>query len=124
MSETRLPSISATECLVLDLLEQRERYGLELIEASDGRLKRGSIYVTLGRMEAKGFVTSHQEQRSAGAIGLPGRLYRATPYGSKVRDAYQLLREALALKPGGGAVMPSASRRSPASTRCSPTMRG
>jgi DNA-binding PadR family transcriptional regulator len=95
----RLPSISATESMIFDLIEQRERYGLELIEASAGRLKRGSIYVTLGRMEAKGFVTSRQEVRPAGAIGLPRRLYRATPYGLKVRDAYQLLREALALKP-------------------------
>ena len=99
MNETRLPSISATESLVLDLLEQRERYGLELIDASGSRLKRGSIYVTLGRMEAKGFVTSRQEERPAGAIGLPRRLYRATTYGLKVRDAYQLLREVLALKP-------------------------
>ena len=95
----RLPSISPTESLVLDLIELRERYGLELIEASGGTLKRGSIYVTLGRMEAKGFVTSRQEERQPGAIGLPRRLYRATPYGLKVRDAYQLLREALALKP-------------------------
>jgi PadR family transcriptional regulator, regulatory protein PadR len=99
LTENRLPSISASESLVLDLLEQRERYGLELIEASGSRLKRGSIYVTLGRMEAKGFVTSRQEERPAGAIGLPRRLYRATPYGLKVRDAYQLLREALALRP-------------------------
>jgi PadR family transcriptional regulator, regulatory protein PadR len=99
LSDTRLPSISATESLVMDLLEHRERYGLELIDASGGRLKRGSIYVTLGRMEAKGFVTSRQEERPAGAIGLPRRLYCVTPYGLKVRDAYQLLREALALKP-------------------------
>ena len=34
-----------------------------------------------------------------GAIGLPRRLYRATEYGLKVHDAYQLLREALALRP-------------------------
>ena len=84
---------------MLDLIESRERYGLELVDLAAGRLKRGSVYVTLGRMEAKGFVTSHQEERSTGAIGLPRRLYRATPYGLKVRDAYQLLREALALKP-------------------------
>ena len=98
MSE-RLPSISPTESLILDLLEHRERFGLELIDASGGTLKRGSIYVTLGRMEAKGFVTSRQEERAAGAIGLPRRLYTATAYGVKVRDAYRLLREALALKP-------------------------
>ena len=98
MTEPKPPSISATESLILDLLEVRERYGLQLVDASAKRLKRGSIYVTLGRMEAKGFVTSRQEERTPGAIGLPRRLYRATPYGLKVRDAYRLLREALALK--------------------------
>ena len=84
---------------MLDLLESSERYGLELVDASKGRLKRGSIYVTLGRMEVKGFVQSRQEDRAPGAIGLPRRLYRPTPYGLKVRDAYRLLRDALALKP-------------------------
>lgn len=99
MTEQRLPSISSTESLVLDLLESSERYGLELVDASGGRLKRGTIYVTLGRMETKGFVSSRQEDRAPGAIGLPRRLYRPTAYGLKVRDAYRLLREALALKP-------------------------
>lgn len=84
---------------MLDLLESSERYGLELVDASGRRLKRGSIYVTLGRMEAKGFVVSRQEERAAGAIGLPRRLYRPTAYGLKVRDVYRLLRDALALKP-------------------------
>ena len=84
---------------MLDLLESSERYGLELVDASRGRLKRGSVYVTLGRMEAKGFVSSRQEDRMPGAIGLPRRLYRPTAYGLKVRDAYRLLRDALALKP-------------------------
>jgi PadR family transcriptional regulator PadR len=95
----KLPSISATESLVLDLLGAGERFGLEMIELAGGKLKRGSVYVTLGRMEAKGFVTSRQEERQPGSIGLPRRLYKATPYGLKVRAAYQLLREALALKP-------------------------
>lgn len=99
MAQERLPSISSTESLILDLLEPRERFGLELIAHSGGRLKRGTIYVTLSRMEAKGFVGSRQEERAAGAIGLPRRLYTPTPYGLKVRDAYRLLREALALRP-------------------------
>jgi DNA-binding PadR family transcriptional regulator len=99
MVETRLPSISNTESLILDLLEDRERFGLELVDRSGGAVKRGSVYVLLARMEAKGFVESWQEERPAGAIGLPRRMYRATPYGLKVRDAYRLLREALALKP-------------------------
>src|ERR671918_899746 len=99
MVEPRLPSISTTESLLLDLLDEGERFGLELVEASGGRIKRGSVYVTLARMEAKGFVESRQEERAPGAIGLPRRMYRATGYGLKVRDAYRLLREALALKP-------------------------
>lgn len=99
MTGARLPSISGTESVILDLLEGRERFGLELVEMSRGAVKRGSVYVLLARMEAKGFVDSRQEERQPGAIGLPRRLYRATPYGLKVRDAYRLLREALALKP-------------------------
>jgi DNA-binding PadR family transcriptional regulator len=99
MMEPRLPSISTTESLLLDLLDEGERFGLELVETSEGRVKRGSVYVLLARMEEKGFVESRQEERQPGAIGLPRRLYRATPYGLKVRDAYRLLREALALKP-------------------------
>lgn len=91
--------MSSIESLVLELLRGGERYGLELVEASGGKLKRGSVYVTLSRMEDKGFVESRQEERPAGAIGLPRRLYRATSYGLKVHDAYQLLREALALRP-------------------------
>lgn len=99
MADACLPSISRTEYLILDLLRTDERFGLELIAASGSRLKRGSIYVTLGRMERKGFVESRQEERHPGAIGLPRRLYRATPYGLKVVEAYRVLREALALRP-------------------------
>jgi DNA-binding PadR family transcriptional regulator len=95
---THLPSMSRTESLVMELLRGRERYGLELVDASAGTLKRGSVYVILARMEEKGFVDSRQEER-AGASGTPRRLYRATPYGRKVHGAFATLREALALKP-------------------------
>ena len=99
MTANRLPSMSNTESLVMELLRGRERYGLELVDASDGALKRGSVYVTLARMEEKGFVDSRQEERDLGTSGLPRRLYRATPYGRKVHGAFSTLREALALKP-------------------------
>ena len=100
MPELKLPSISSHECHVLEQLRHgEEKYGLELVAASRGELKRGTVYVTLGRMERKGFVESRQEERAPGAIGLPRRLYRATAYGLKVLEAYQLLREALALRP-------------------------
>jgi len=99
VARERVPSISPTESLVLDLLEAREHFGLELVETSRGSLKRGSIYVTLGRMEVKGFVESRQEERPAGAIGLPRRLYKATAYGATVLEAYRSLREAISLRP-------------------------
>jgi DNA-binding PadR family transcriptional regulator len=58
------------------LLEKDRRYGLELVHASRGRLKRGGIYVTLGRMEDKGLVAS--------TVGDGGRrLYRATALGER-----------------------------------------
>ena len=99
ITDPRLPSMSRTESIVMELLRGRERYGLELVEASRGVLKRGSVYVILARMEEKGFVDSRQEERPQGSSGLPRRLYRATPYGKKVHQAFATLREALALKP-------------------------
>ncbi len=92
-----LPRLSGVETLILDLLAGRgEMYGLELVEKSGGRVKRGSVYVTLSRMEAKGYVRSRQEDRAPGAIGLPRRLYGMTPTGARVRDAWALARQALA----------------------------
>jgi DNA-binding PadR family transcriptional regulator len=38
-------------------------------------------------MEDKGYVTSAQEERAPGAIGLPRRLYRLTPLGRRARAA-------------------------------------
>ena len=99
MTDPRLPSMSRTESLVMELLRGHDRYGLELVDASEGALKRGSVYVILARMEEKGFVQSRQEERTQVSSGLPRRLYRATPYGRKVHRAFATLREALALKP-------------------------
>ena len=99
MKRNKRSSISATEALVLDQLRDAEQYGLQLVEASGGRLKRGTIYVTLGRMERKGFVASRQETQVPGATGLPRRLYKATAYGVQVLDAYERLRHVLALRP-------------------------
>ena len=71
-------------------------YGLELVAGSSGQLKRGTVYVTLGRMEAKGYVESEVEPRRVGAVGLPRRLYRPTAFGLRVRDAWLLVRSSLA----------------------------
>jgi len=63
--------ISTLEALVLDLLAAKApTYGLDLVHASRGRLKRGSVYVTLGRMEQKGFVTSMPARIMEGDLPL------------------------------------------------------
>ena len=76
--------LAKSESVILTLLAaRRDAYGLELVEASRGKLKRGGIYVTLGRMEDKGLVRS-----TAGESGR--RLYRATALGERALLAAQV----------------------------------
>jgi len=82
--------ISDLEALVLDLLSAKApTYGLDLVHSSGGRLKRGSVYVTLGRMEQKGFVTSMVEERPG--EGPPRRLYEPTALGLRALVAARLM---------------------------------
>src|SRR3954447_20376334 len=77
------------ERLILELLaSEGPMFGLQLVEHSRGALKRGTVYVTLGRMEAKGLVESQQEVAPAGAIGLPRRIYRPTAFGQRMLRAW------------------------------------
>ena len=70
----RLP---ASERTILKLLVARgSSYGLELVHASRGVLKRGGIYVTLGRMEEKGLVASARAEGGR-------RIYRPTALGER-----------------------------------------
>jgi PadR family transcriptional regulator PadR len=87
---SNLPSLSRTEGLILELLGGGEKFGLQLVEDSSGQLKRGTVYVTLARMQEKGYLESRTESPSAGAIGLPRRLYRPTAFGRRVLEASTL----------------------------------
>jgi DNA-binding PadR family transcriptional regulator len=89
MAAQRIPSLHPKEALILELLVQEaELYGLQLVAASKGRLKRGTVYVTLGRMEEKRFITSRLEDAPADEGGLPRRIYEPTAFGRKVLKAY------------------------------------
>jgi PadR family transcriptional regulator, regulatory protein PadR len=78
-------TLSAKESLILELLvRQPDMYGLQLVAASRRRLKRGTVYVTLGRMEEKGYITSRLEDAPPQAGGLPRRIYDATSLGRRV----------------------------------------
>jgi DNA-binding PadR family transcriptional regulator len=85
----RLLTLSGKEHLILQLLvEQRDMYGLQLVAASKRRLKRGTVYVTLGRMEDKGYIASRLEDALPGAGGMARRVYRPTPLGRRVLGAW------------------------------------
>ena len=94
-----IPTLSSTERLILDLLVGEEMFGLQLVQQSKGALKRGTVYVTLGRMQDKGYVESWTEKQPAGAIGLPRRLYRPTAYGLRVLAAWEAAARAMARTP-------------------------
>jgi DNA-binding PadR family transcriptional regulator len=84
-----VPTLSAKETIILELLvKERELYGLQLVAASRRRLKRGTVYVTLGRMEDKGYITSRLEDAPPDAGGLPRRLYQPTALGRRVLEAW------------------------------------
>ena len=89
MPGRRVPTLSPKEILILELLSERdEMYGLQLVAASKRQLKRGTIYVTLGRMEEKGYVTSRLEAAPADEGGLPRRIYEPTALGRRVLDVW------------------------------------
>ena len=91
-------TLSGKERLVLELLAaKRDRmYGLELVAESHGRLKRGTVYVTLGRMQQKGFIEAEPEKFSDDSGLVPRRMYRATTYGLRVLRAWASVARALA----------------------------
>jgi PadR family transcriptional regulator PadR len=91
-----VPPISQKEAIVLGILfscAAREMYGLEIIDESSGLLKRGTIYVTLQRMEEKSLVTSRREARPKPEIGVPRRLYRPTGIGEMAFQSYRRTHE-------------------------------
>src|SRR5215207_6834119 len=83
-SHPRVLTVSPKELLVLELLRHQGSYGLQLVAASRGRLKRGTVYVTLGRMEEKRYIASTLDAAPSGMGGLPRRIYEATPLGRRM----------------------------------------
>ena len=91
MSSESLMSLTQNEELILSLLTSRSKaYGLELVKESGGSLKRGTIYVTLNRMEDKGFIESWLEDTKEGQLGPPRRQYKVTAKGARAFDGWQI----------------------------------
>jgi PadR family transcriptional regulator PadR len=78
-----LPKLSKLEANMLQLLvTHRELYGLQMLQL-EPTIRRGSIYVTLNRMEEKGFIES-REVKHDNVSGLPRRIYTPTGLGRRV----------------------------------------
>lgn len=91
------PFATETELKVLALLEENVgMYGLELVRQSGGKLKRGTVYVTLGRLEERGLVRS-AVLRKPGHPGLPRPVYSITKDGYRMLEAWKV-----ASNQGGG----------------------
>jgi DNA-binding PadR family transcriptional regulator len=81
------------ETMVLSTLERGEAHGLEILnrleEAGCGllRLKEGSLYPALYRLEAAGAVKAVWEAEPHGRRGARRRIYRLTPKGQRRLDA-------------------------------------
>lgn len=86
--QNEFPKLSSKEMKALEMLiHNGEMFGLEMVESSEGELKRGTIYVTLSRMCDKGYIESREEPRTAPEIGIPRRKYWATGLGENVYKA-------------------------------------
>ena len=93
---SRPPTLSAKETLILELLvADGPSYGLQLVSASRGRLKRGTVYVTLGRMEEKGYVESEPDPDAADHLVLPRRIYKPSAFGLRVFEAWETMKRTL-----------------------------
>jgi DNA-binding PadR family transcriptional regulator len=89
IARPRVLTLSPKEYLILQLLtDGKEMYGLELVGASRRQLKRGTVYVTLGRMEDKGYITSRLEAPPSEAGGMPRRIYQPTALGRRTLKAW------------------------------------
>src|SRR5215831_11341656 len=90
-----IPRLARIERMILNRLTHGDEFALRLADRSGGVLKRGTVYITLQRMESKGYVESHVEPPVEGAMGRPRRWYRPSAYGRQVFAAWQLAERAL-----------------------------
>src|SRR5829696_2531265 len=77
------------ETLVLATLEKGEAHGLEILRRLETggcgllKLKEGSLYPALYRLESAGEVKADWEENQAGRRGARRRIYRLTPKGTR-----------------------------------------
>jgi DNA-binding PadR family transcriptional regulator len=87
----KFPTLSHKEFIILEMLiNNNQMFGLEMVDSSDGQLKKGTIYVTLQRMSVKKLIESRQEVRGGNEIGIARRIYTTTPFGERLFRAQEI----------------------------------
>jgi DNA-binding PadR family transcriptional regulator len=77
------------EMLIMATLEKGEAHGLEILRRLESggcgllKLKEGSLYPALYRLESSGYVQAVWEKDQAGRRGARRRIYSLTPKGGK-----------------------------------------
>ena len=81
------------EMVVMKILQGKGQgaYGLEIVAASKNAVKRGSVYVLLGRLEEKGFVRILKTKAPTGYDGPPRPQYQLTAEGVRVMAAAEAI---------------------------------
>jgi DNA-binding PadR family transcriptional regulator len=83
------PRLSGKEMVIIKLLiSSGEMYGLQLVNESNGVLKRGTIYVALGRLEDKGYISSRKVSPRNGD-SISRRVYKVNGLGARVFHALE-----------------------------------
>ncbi|MGA2232551.1 MAG: helix-turn-helix transcriptional regulator [Tepidisphaeraceae bacterium] len=77
------------EMLILASLERGEAHGLEILRRLEAggcgllKLREGSLYPALYRLESAGEIAADWETQPHGRRGARGRIYRLTPKGNR-----------------------------------------
>lgn len=91
MSNKKIPN--NREAVILDILINGERAGRDIRNEYKARTKHqiplGSLYTTLTRMEAAGFVTSRSGGTTPERRGYPRKFFSITGAGERALNAYQ-----------------------------------
>lgn len=87
--------LSSTEHRILSLVDELgEAYGLQLFRYTKGEIKKGTVYVLLGRLSARGFVVSERVPLPEGEVGPSRVVYRVTEAGGRALKAWAAARAA------------------------------
>lgn len=87
-------AFSEQEETILDMLcKGKKLYGLQMVEESKEKLKLGSIYVHLYKLENKQILFAEEDALRPNEYGKPRKLYSLTNYGKQLYECWVKYRQ-------------------------------